>query len=410
MISVLVVATETWGLRLGIRVASIRSTGRYVKERPERVDALEGLGFEWKLRVERLVKGRPSDEQEAAGRGGGSGNSAGGSASGGPLGGGGPAPVEVAMAEADPAAVPFDSLVSGLREYLKLFGNVDVPVTFTVPDAAPWPMMFRSMPLGMCLNQIATRGAYFSRRVVGAQLTRDQAGLGSTSAADDLEAAVDAEIVAREERLAELGYQLKTKSKVEPQSMSRRFERLVDALAIYRRLFGSLDVPQHFVVPGEAPWEEDLWGLRLGSRVNAIRSQGTFVKNNPTRRELLSGMGFRWETEAGMRTKVYQGSRGPAADDVDGGAPGGGGPGTAGWAAWQAKRWAAGATGDEAENPYYRFFGDDADAAEAAELGRPHNFDDVVAALEVSRNKPPHQPFSRAGLSLKFSRKRLSLL
>lgn len=38
-----------WGLRLGIRVASIRATGRYMKGHPTRVHALQELGFEWQV-------------------------------------------------------------------------------------------------------------------------------------------------------------------------------------------------------------------------------------------------------------------------------------------------------------------------------------------------------------------------
>jgi len=39
-------------------------------------------------------------------------------------------------------------------------------------------------------------------------------------------------------------------------------------------------------------------GLRLGARVNAIRSQGTFVKANPSRRDELDTLGFIWEPPA----------------------------------------------------------------------------------------------------------------
>ena len=47
--------TELWpesarGLKLGIRVAAIRSTGKYVSGREERRAELEALGFEWRLR------------------------------------------------------------------------------------------------------------------------------------------------------------------------------------------------------------------------------------------------------------------------------------------------------------------------------------------------------------------------
>jgi hypothetical protein len=37
-------------LKLGVRIAAIRSAGRYVKDRPERKQELDELGFEWRLR------------------------------------------------------------------------------------------------------------------------------------------------------------------------------------------------------------------------------------------------------------------------------------------------------------------------------------------------------------------------
>jgi hypothetical protein len=39
-----------WGLKIGVRVAAIRSAGRYVKENPNRKAVLDSLGFEWKVR------------------------------------------------------------------------------------------------------------------------------------------------------------------------------------------------------------------------------------------------------------------------------------------------------------------------------------------------------------------------
>lgn len=64
------------------------------------------------------------------------------------------------------------------------------------------------------------------------------------------------------------------------------------ALAKYKERHGTLDVPQHFVIPVNSPeWPEEVWGLRLGARVNTVRSQGTFVKNYPARRDLLTEMG-----------------------------------------------------------------------------------------------------------------------
>jgi hypothetical protein len=73
-----------------------------------------------------------------------------------------------------------------------------------------------------------------------------------------------------------------------------RFQKVYDSLVTYKKLNGDLLVPQPFVVPEEPDWPESTWGLRLGARVNAIRSQGTFVNTNPDRRKQLDDIGFIW--------------------------------------------------------------------------------------------------------------------
>jgi hypothetical protein len=295
--------------------------------------------------------------------------------------------LQIDAGEADPAGVDFESLVGALKHFVELNKHTNVPAGFVVPDAEPWPRSCRSMPLGMCINQITTRGAYLSTRVIRAQIARER-GLVGTRVSDAALAELDADaakiMAERTSTLTSTGFALKDQNKDEPQSMSKRFERLVVALETYKRLFQSLDVPQHFAVPSDSDlWDEDLWGLRLGSRVNAIRSQGTFVKNNPARRELLTNLGFRWETEAGMRAKSYQTQRELSAEAM-GGAAG---------EMWQARKWAGanpGEVGSAAANPYYRLFGTEGgedgaggemDGEGAAQ--RPHTFDDVIAALQV---------------------------
>jgi hypothetical protein len=64
----------------------------------------------------------------------------------------------------------------------------------------------------------------------------------------------------------------------------RRFEVIYAALTVYKQLHGDLFVPQQFVVPSTPPWPEVTWGVKLGTRVTAIRSQSTFVSNSPQRR------------------------------------------------------------------------------------------------------------------------------
>ena len=74
----------------------------------------------------------------------------------------------------------------------------------------------------------------------------------------------------------------------------RRWEEVRAALLAYQEVHGDLEVPQSFVVPSEAPWAEEAWGMKLGSRVDKIRCQEHYVKHHPERRAELDTMGFRW--------------------------------------------------------------------------------------------------------------------
>ena len=60
-------------------------------------------------------------------------------------------------------------------------------------------------------------------------------------------------------------------------------------------MHGDLEVPQRFVVPSEAPWAEEAWGLKLGSRVDTIRNSEHYVKHHPERRAELDALGFVWD-------------------------------------------------------------------------------------------------------------------
>jgi hypothetical protein len=64
----------------------------------------------------------------------------------------------------------------------------------------------------------------------------------------------------------------------------KRFDVIYIALQEYKSHFGNLMVPQSYVVPSDPRFTKSSWGLKLGARVNAIRSQGTFVANSPERR------------------------------------------------------------------------------------------------------------------------------
>ncbi len=212
---------------MGHRVAAIRATGRFVKDQPERLKALEKLGFQWQLR------------------------SGGSSSSSDGLDG-----------------VTLDQIYSALATYRQQVAQktgssgplASVPPTFVVPNSPPWPENTRGLPLGKLLP-----------------LVRSKAFLKSNPAA--------------KEQLEALDVELDGKTAIN----DARFQKVYEALKRYREIHGDLLVPQPFVVPTKSnQWPDDLWGLRLGARVNAIRSQGTFVSNNPDRKKLLDDLGFIW--------------------------------------------------------------------------------------------------------------------
>ena len=76
----------------------------------------------------------------------------------------------------------------------------------------------------------------------------------------------------------------------------RRWEEVRAALLAYQEVHGDLEVTRAFVVPSEAPWAEEAWGMQLGHRVKNIRQREDFVKDHPERRAELDALGFRWWT------------------------------------------------------------------------------------------------------------------
>lgn len=211
---------SAWGMKLGHRVAAIRSTGKYIQTSQERRKLLEDMGFLWRLRTvaqDKSMKG-----------------------------------------------ISFQQIFDAVETYRKeVKGNADtfsIPITFVVPDSDPWPINTRGMPLGKKISTMK----------------------GKTFLSKNPEVA---------ETLSELGVELDAATAVN----DSRFQKVYDALKRYGELYGDLLVPQPFVVPDNTDeWREDLWGLRLGARVNAIRSQGTFINDSPERRQMLDDINFVW--------------------------------------------------------------------------------------------------------------------
>ena len=152
------------------------------------------------------------------------------------------------------------SLLAGLDAYGEQFGHVRVPYKFVVPDADDWPAGLRGLKLG--------------RKVDG---LRQQKKRGTLSQDD----------VAQLEALRFVW-----------DVPEWRWQCVLQSLLAYQEVHGDMEVPIAFVVPSEAPWPEEAWGMKLGRRVDHIRHMESYVKHHPERRAELDALGFRWNSLA----------------------------------------------------------------------------------------------------------------
>ena len=232
-------------VKLGVRIAAIRSAGRYVKDHPERKAELDRMGFEWRLRDGTSGKqtGSVGDNSER-----------------------------------------FDLVYRGLETYKAVKGDLDVPLTFKVPKGDPlWSEDLWAFRLGAEVQGLREKNELVHRQPV------------------------------REEKLNRLGFVWEETGRA--LFSKKRFEMVYQALLTYKELKGDLLVPQAFIVPGEEPWPEFTWGLKLGARVNAIRSQGTLVANSPERRDMLDQIGFEWELPSAVKRRKKNELAGISPDD-----------------------------------------------------------------------------------------------
>jgi hypothetical protein len=145
---------------------------------------------------------------------------------------------------------------AALLVYKEMHGNLEVPTAFVVPSEAPWPEEAWRVPLGSRVHVIRSKEIYVK---------------------DHPE---------RRAELDALGFVW--------DDLERRWEEVHAALLAYKEVHGNLEVLQPFVVPSEAPWPEEAWGMMLGKRVSNIRASEQHVKYHPERRAELDALGFVW--------------------------------------------------------------------------------------------------------------------
>lgn len=295
------------GMRLGKLVSDIRLTGRYISDAetgPDRRETLEDLGFVWRARA----RNKSEDEEETDGdelppstRSSAASTTTDGTSA---------QSSEQQQQQQQQLQVPLDQLYRALSAYREIMivrrqsatgEDVtfwSVPAKFVIPDAKPWPESVRGMPLGHEAAQLPRR---LARGTSKTKETFQKLGL-SILAEQQREGQIDDGDLDKNPSSPQQQEQRQEEVQPKPQTKlsanDDRFQKVYTALKVYKELYGDLSVPQPFAVPKNDPqWPQSVWGLRLGARVNAIRSQGTFINSNPERRDMLDKLGFIWVTQ-----------------------------------------------------------------------------------------------------------------
>lgn len=162
-----------------------------------------------------------------------------------------------------------------LRYYLSLqetqyaVAILEIPRDYTVPrNDARWPSRYWGYPLGRRCNEVIHFQSYIKNNPE------------------------------REELLRELGLRANQK----PSDL--KWFKVCHAAAIYSKLHRQedrrLEVPISFYVPHHSDdWPEQLWGMPLGLRLQSIRLKGTYL-NGPdaaNRKKQLDALGFVWSDD-----------------------------------------------------------------------------------------------------------------
>jgi hypothetical protein len=284
---------EAWDMKLGVRVAAIRATGRFVEDHPDRRQWLDDMGFLWRLRAQRkqsasgTLTTTPTTTFSVS-------TNLNNSTS--------PLPKQ-SLLQYYMDGITFDQVYHALATYKHIYCSSStaitttecltaIPNSFTIPNVDPWPEITRGMPLGKNLPFILSE-AYWGT-IPGAKEALLKLGLDLNKHAASSSAIGGPSTTTT----TTSGTASMSSSSSSTSASDIRYQNVYRALQIYKDIHGDLLVPQPFVVPSheqEERWPPELEGLRLGARVNAIRSQGTFVHSNPQRKQQLEELGFLWE-------------------------------------------------------------------------------------------------------------------
>jgi Fe2+ transport system protein FeoA len=141
----------------------------------------------------------------------------------------------------------FDVIYSAFEAYKAVNGDLLVPQKFVVPHGdVKFPPDTWGMKLGHSVMSIRNQGAYSEHKV----------------------------------KLEELGF-------VYGSVFDVQFDLIYSALEAYKAVNGDLLVPRTFVVPeGDVSFPPETWGMKLGSKVKSIRNRGDYSEHKVKLEEL----------------------------------------------------------------------------------------------------------------------------
>jgi hypothetical protein len=182
--------SKIWGLKLGSIIDGIRNAGAFENYK----DELNALGFEWK-----------------------------------------------------PKERHWEGVFLALQTYKRIHGDLNVPLSFVVPNDSKWPSEIWGLELGSTVNGIRYKENFENYK-------------------DELNA---------------LGFEWKPKE--------RHWECVYLALRTYKLIFGHLNIPISFIVPDDdSQWPSETWGISLGRTAYQIRLRGYFKDH----KDDLDSIGF----------------------------------------------------------------------------------------------------------------------
>lgn len=167
--------------------------------------------------------------------------------------------------------LPYESALQVLRTYHSQNGHLVIPRRFTIPPTSAYPKKWHHVYLASTVYNMK----WWSKHV--------------RSNPD------------RVKELNTLGF---VWERLQPE-----WNLVLEALVIYKSLFGHTKVPSTFIVPfGESYWPMATWGIPLGNCVHRIRTRGDFLRDDEvawSRRRQLDGLDFVWDVQEHAFEKFF---------------------------------------------------------------------------------------------------------